>query len=111
MSQLSAVLPGCGGECAIQPLFQDSNATEAPFVQVVPVLQQVWSLRQRQILLKGAQDSQECPLLVAQLVSSEMNIETSPAQLRAQVTERQQIVGAKQDVDSTRVAGYRFDHI
>jgi len=31
-------------ERAIQPFFQNSDATEAAFVQVVPVLQQVWGL-------------------------------------------------------------------
>jgi len=43
-SQLPAALSGCGSERAIQPFFQNSDATEAAFVQVVPVLSRFWGL-------------------------------------------------------------------
>src|SRR5260370_70407 len=96
-----------------QPVFQHPHASDGAFVAVVEVLQKVRLTRQRQVALKGEGDTLERNIVFSPIraVTREVNINTAPAQLSAQVAKRKELVGPDQHMDGVGEAGKRLNGV
>ena len=90
-----------------EPIFQNADTTDAALVKVLPKLDQVRWVWQRHLLSERLKNLRErlavCGL--RHIVAREMEIDASPAQLAAEVSDAKQFVGAAQHVDGVGAVG------
>ena len=108
--QSEATVPKRHGNSPHQPFFKDTDGTEAPLVQELPVAHKVRPIRKRKLLLKRPDhvDERLAVLRVLSPVSSKVNVNASSAELPAQIAEGKEVVGPEQDMNSPRLVGERL---
>src|SRR5436305_1567449 len=76
-----------------QPIFEDSDTPDGSLITVLPVLKEVWFLLQGKIALKGPQHAFERAdlVVIGGAIAREMDIDTAPGELGAEVANHQQI--------------------
>jgi hypothetical protein len=94
-----------------QPIFQDPDAANTAFIEIVPVVQQILEIHlERDLLQQAPQGALERDLirLLLELIPRKMEIMPPACRLPREIAEVQEIVGAHEHVDDARRITHGF---
>lgn len=100
-------------QSAVQPALEHAHTAEGPLVQPLPQADEVRFFGNRQLTLEREKHALERQAVLVHVgaVSSEVVLDATSAELRAQVRQPQQFVRADQDVHRTGGRCQRFESI
>ena len=92
---------------SLQPFFEDTNAPDAPFVQVFPIFRQINRFIHWQLRLEGSHHIEEDRRFIrtVRAVSPEMHVGATAAELPIQVAKGQKIIGTQQNMGDAATVG------
>jgi hypothetical protein len=98
---------------ASEPIFEDADTPHRMCVAVFPIAPKRWLLRHREMSLKTEDDALKGNhiLRIVCLIPSKMDVDAAAAQLRAEISARQQIIGTDEHVDTSSQTGQGLETI